>query len=318
MGRLYGRKMSLALSYDTAFLAELLDALSQKEENRLVSRKDTVFSFSNCLVLPPKNKEGDIGLPFLAAGAVNIILAQLTLRDKIEDAGKWKAFPWKWAAKTMSKQYKQAAVAMNRWRFPLQEIEKLAAQQKHRENEFTQNAHHSLNTNAEEALNYFSKTTAIITGKVFQHSARLVGKESEMRKMYSLGNRFGKLVYLLDALEDFEKDRKQGAFNAIAAAYGLTAPKLNEIDRLRVTGIIFDLQKSLDKALKSLALPVNKKETFCRRLKVNLESRLDTEGGKCDHSTFSSTRSHTACKTPKIGQSAAEIWQYARQKSKRL
>ncbi|HEU0176708.1 MAG TPA: DUF5685 family protein [Blastocatellia bacterium] len=57
----------------------------------------------------------------------------------------------------------------------------------------------------------------------FAHGARAVGRPEApdvVDAMRRLGYDFGKLVYLLDAFEDYEKDWREGEFNALRAAFG--------------------------------------------------------------------------------------------------
>jgi hypothetical protein len=165
----------------------------------------------------------------------------------------------------------------------------LARQQKIREREWK----------AAESLDYFSESTALITGIIFQHSAGIAVKKKQkslMRNMFALGYHLGRLVYLLDAREDFEKDRKKGTFNAIAAAYGITEGKPDESIRTQVIERILDEKEEILERLRKLAIPGEKVRAFSRRLHVNLGRRLNAcEGNAHKHQP-------AACTFPSIEQ----------------
>jgi Family of unknown function (DUF5685) len=55
----------------------------------------------------------------------------------------------------------------------------------------------------------------------FAHGVRLVGRADLQPAMRELGREFGRLIYLLDAFEDYERDARRGEFNAIRAAWAL-------------------------------------------------------------------------------------------------
>jgi hypothetical protein len=155
---------------------------------------------------------------------------------------------------------------------PVHRIAALACQQSTRENHFR------INGDAGMALNYFSEPTAIITGIIFQHASRLAGKPQHMQDMYAVGYNLGKIVYILDAWEDFQKDFKKGNFNAIAAAYLIPD---GEPDNASINRVTEELRASKTKIIKKLhCLPISKEKMrlFSRRLEINLHQRLKASG----------------------------------------
>jgi hypothetical protein len=172
----YGHKMRLFLNHDITFFAEVLAELSgkSKEENQW----SPAFYRSNCFVLP--GKQDRIPLPFSIAAAVNILLAKLTIADKVDDSRRTTFF-WKWVKARISKPELNALEQLEAWKFPLERIFNLAHQQKIREQE-----PHKY-SGAEAALDYFSESTAVITGIIFQNAARISGKKLLMRDMFTLG-----------------------------------------------------------------------------------------------------------------------------------
>jgi hypothetical protein len=76
-----------------------------------------------------------------------------------------------------------------------------------------------------------------------------------MQDMYAVGYNLGKIVYILDAWEDFQKDFKKGNFNAIAASYQIRDAELDKVSINRVTE---ELRASKTKIIKKLhCLPIS-------------------------------------------------------------
>jgi hypothetical protein len=76
-----------------------------------------------------------------------------------------------------------------------------------------------------------------------------------MQNMYAVGYNLGKIVYIPDAWEDFQKDFKKGNFNAIAAAYQIRDAELDKVSINRVTE---ELRASKTKIIKKLhCLPIS-------------------------------------------------------------
>jgi len=261
--------MRLFLNHDIIFFAEILAELSgeSKEKNQWAP----AFYRSNCFVLP--GEQDRIPLSFSIAAAVNILLAKLTIADKVEDS-KRTAFSWKWVKTRISRRELKALEQLEAWKFPIERIMTLAHQQKIRERD----SHKYLG--AEAALDYFSESTAVITGIIFQNAARISGKKPLMRDMFTLGFLFGKLVYLLDAREDFEKDSKKGNFNAIAAAYNIPGMNPGERCKQDVTGMIGNLSRKIISRINRLPISREKSRLFAQRLKVNLNKRLRAKDSK--------------------------------------
>lgn len=269
IGSRYGHKMRLFLNHDITFFAEILAELSgeSKEKNQWAP----AFYRSNCFVLPGKQER--IPLSFSIAAAVNILLAKLTIADKVDDSRRTTFF-WKWLKTRISRRELNALKQLEAWKFPLERILTLAHQQKIREQE----PHKYPGAGA--ALDYFSESTAVITGIIFQDAARISGKESLMRDMFTLGFLFGQLVYLLDAWEDFERDIKKGNFNAIAAAYNIPGLKPGGRCKQDVTGMIGNLSRKIISKLNRLPISREKSRLFAQRLKVNLNKRLRAKDNK--------------------------------------
>jgi hypothetical protein len=269
VGKQFGHKMRLSVNYDIAFLAGILSELSGETEK--ACQWDHAFYHANCFILPR-----EVPPSFSIAAAVNVLLAKLTVDDKIEDSSNRRIRPWRWLGNLMVQPFDRARRQLDELKFPVNRILELADRQQERESE----SRDSCRIYSEAALDYFSEPTAIITGIIFQQAARAVGKQPEMRNMFALGFNFGRMTYLLDALEDFEKDRKEANFNAVAAAYGSTDETLNENLGKRVRNVILESKEKILERLEKLPIPKETIAVFSRRLTVNLKKRLRTGNSK--------------------------------------
>lgn len=269
IGTHYGHKMRLFLNHDAAFLARLLSQLSG--ENKNGGEWERAYFRSNCFVMPKEvSRVGEM------AAAVNMLLAELNLEDKIQDAGPKREWPWKWLKRKTSVPGREAMQRLKEWRFPVGRISLLAKEQREREQEPCR------------SLEYYSEPTAIITGIVFQRAGMLANrdddnkndKKKENKKLYAMGFSFGRLAYILDALEDFKKDRRKGEFNAIAAAYGYpgSMPEPSPFHRERTVALLTDLRESVTRLLRDLPVTAEFADYYSRRLKGNLNRRLRLAG----------------------------------------
>ena len=94
-------------------------------------------------------------------------------------------------------------------------------------------------------LRRLASPTAAATAMFFAHGARAVGRPESAGAMRRLGYYFGRLVYLLDAFEDYEKDWRQGEFNALRAAFGWTTESLTAEQRRRVAEGLLELRRRI-------------------------------------------------------------------------
>jgi hypothetical protein len=106
--------------------------------------------------------------------------------------------------------------------------------------------------------------------------------------MHALGQAFGTLVYLLDALDDYRRDGRTGNFNALRAAYGLSEERLPAQYREWVVTRLWQIAAEIESLLHHLHIAAVQADRFAERLKMNLSLRLD--GGKAT--------GHRACRIP--------------------
>jgi hypothetical protein len=91
--------------------------------------------------------------------------------------------------------------------------------------------------------------------------------------MRRLGYDFGRLVYLLDAFEDYEKDCRQGEFNALRAAFGWTTESLTAEQRRQAVEGLLELRRRIVNRISTLPIPESYARLFSERLDYNLSRK---------------------------------------------
>lgn len=253
IGSLYGNKARLLLNHDTVFLAETLSALGGETP----SDWGKPYQSFNCLSLP--KSEMPIALQF--AATANLVLTEFKLADHVADERKRR---YKLAQKTFSSEFQTAENLLKDWNFPLREIRTLLDSQNRRET-------------TEKSLDEFAFPTAETTGIFFREGAKRIGKNEFENHAYELGFAFGKLVYLLDAFEDYAQDFRDGKFNAFRAAFGLTEEKLSPVSKRKIAGVLRETESAIAAKISELPIAESQKTLFVSRLADNLRRKIKTE-----------------------------------------
>ena len=239
IGREYGHRFRLLLNHDTVFLGEVLMALSP------IKIEDPAYRARNCMTLP-----ADLPLPLRYAAAANVVLSQFKAEDHAADTG---ARLWRLASRVLSPAYRKASAQLKAWSFPLEAVSAPLRRQSEIER-------------GPASLEAFAAPTANATALFFNHGTALIGRPDLGVAMHNFGYGFGRLVYLLDAFEDFERDVREGTFNALAAL-GLDVKWAKR--ELRSIG------SELNAILAGLPAAPDRIREFQARLRSNLESRLE-------------------------------------------
>ena len=212
MGRLYGQKSRFLLNNDAVFLAELLSAMAP--EGSPVPDWHRSFQSYNCLSLPGGPAEMPLALQ--VAATVTLVMSEFKVADQLDDGGHGK---WKLAHRIYSQSFCAASGRMKEWGFPVASMWERYQTQRPREQEVQAK---SKPRGVIQILEYVAEPTATVTGWTFQHGAGVVGAAIETQQtMAALGSAFGRLVYVLDALDDYREDLKRGDFNALQSAFQL-------------------------------------------------------------------------------------------------
>lgn len=252
MGSLFGQKSRLLLNHDTVFLAEILSALSGAK----VGDWQKSYQSFNCLSLPKSAMPESLKF----AAATNIILTEFKLADHQADEGKRR---YKLARNAFSSEFQTAEKLFNEWNFPLREVKEILQSQTAREN-------------THKSLDELAFPTAETTAVFFREGVRRIGRPELETEAFETGFAFGKLVYLLDAFEDFEKDFRARQFNAFRAAFDLRQEKLSPESKRKIAAILREAERDVIEKIAGLPLSENQKTLFIARLSENLERKLKT------------------------------------------
>jgi hypothetical protein len=228
MGALYGQRTRLLLNHDAVFLAELMISHTAEPD------WSPAYRSFNCASVPRENRP--VALEFAATAAVT--MAHFKVVDQREDSG---GLHWRAAQRFFYPGYRKAERKLRGWQFPVDELTATLATQRRREA-------------GKVSFAQVAEPTAAATALFFQYGARMISRPELEQTMSAIGNRFGTLIYLLDAHEDRARDARTGEFNALAA--------FPDIDsRAEILRLTRELEPMLPK-------------TLAARLCVNIEERL--------------------------------------------
>jgi hypothetical protein len=261
LGRAYGQRARLLLNHDAVFLGELLSLLSGEDHQGW----GRAYQSYNCLALP--RDAAGMPLPLRFAAAANIVLTDFKIADHLSDTRRLR---WRWARRALSRASRRAADELRACGFPPAELWPLLATQDACEAELTRP--HALS--ADEALARLAGPTARATAMFFEYGARAVGCEAAALRMAALGDAFGRLVYALDAFEDYERDARRSEFNALRAAHRWYSEKLTAPQRRESVARLRRLEAEIVAALNRLPLTPEEAALFAERLRRNVADKL--------------------------------------------
>ncbi len=217
----YGRMAQMMLNYDLTFLALLLTGLYEPE---------TRFEEHRCIPHPvTKHRMADNEAISYAADMC-VLLSYQKLRDDWEDEGKQtrraEAALLRSSYRRVSEKYPRQAKAVERNIRLLHEAER-------------QNRHD---------IDYVAGLTGHFLAEVF------VWKEDEWQEeLRQMGFFMGKFIYLMDALEDVEKDRKCGSYNLFSEYGDVWRPGVQK----EIQGVLTDMMTAASKAFERLPVLEN-------------------------------------------------------------
>jgi hypothetical protein len=263
IGRLYGQKARLLLNNDTVFLAELLTALSG--DDRELSGWAAEYRSYNCLSLP--SAAGDMPVALQLAAAATMVMAEFKIADRIADS---QGRGWKLARRFLDNSIKRATSALKGWEFPVDELRECWTAQIDRE----RSAAIPAGMNWDEVLLLYADPTATAAGLFFEQGARIACGGLAAAEMRAVGGSFGELIYVLDALEDYEKDAASRGFNPLRLALPGAGQRLGGEDRDRTIGVLHEIRLKIESGLARLPIPADQAGLFIGRLRSNLSSRI--------------------------------------------
>jgi uncharacterized protein DUF5685 len=266
MGRLYGQRSRLLLNHDAVFLAELLTLLSAESSPW---NADKAYLSYNCLSLP--GSEDRMPRALQLAAAANILLTEFKVTDRIKDGG---LVRWRLVQRFFSGGFRRATAMLRRLDFPVDELRRLQDRQDEREAN-----PNSPRRNPAASLRRLASPTAAATAMFFAHGARAVGRPEApdvAPAMRRLGYDFGRLVYLLDAFEDYEEDWRRGEFNALRAAFGWATESLTAEQRRQAVEGLLELRRRIVNRISTLPIP----ESYARLFSDRLDNSLSRKTGR--------------------------------------
>ena len=187
IGKCAGTCARFTLTYDCAFLSAVIHNLLGC---------DVVIKREHCIVHPitkrPVARPDDISI---SIGALNVILAYFKVVDDINDNGRGR----------MAKLFLNGAFKRAKKREP--NLEKIVRENYAKLSEFEKAGEDSIDKIADPFANLLA-----------QLSNELL-KDKSTEASYQYFYNFGKWIYLIDALDDYDKDIKKGNYNPFYAAY---------------------------------------------------------------------------------------------------
>lgn len=199
MGKTCGQFSRLFLNYDFAFLAMVL----APDDIPCVS------GCKGCLLHPVKGRPCcEEGRWLELAAAESVILTYWKLRDSVADSGFFKSLPARFLSVCLRPGYQRA-----RKKCPdfdrevislLDELEKL-----------------------EQEGSPSIDRTADCFARILKATVPRTGEEGQTRALEQLLYHVGRWIYLIDGVDDLEKDKKSGNYNPVAARF----PQWTEKDK---------------------------------------------------------------------------------------
>ena len=255
IGECCGQAARMGLSYDVTFLSVILHN---------IAGQDVKIEKSHCLTHCIRARQmADVDEMAKQLGAFNTILVYYKYTDDIADGDKGKGKRW-W----FSSGYKRAKKA-----YP--EIENIVrecmAEQQKTEAEKT------------DSLDRAADASARLIAKVCDYILGEKRTDSTYRLFYSVG----KWIYLIDALDDYDKDVKKGAYNPFVLAYnegGRVALIENHKDE--ITFVFHSLFYDIRECLSNITFHFNRDLSDNILLRgLPMMTKKIMEGGTCGKAT---------------------------------
>lgn len=257
IGKVYGHKERLLLNFDVVFLSELLTSIYGQD------KVNDVVPYS-CMSLPKDEDEIAIHLKYCAS--INVLLSSYKILDNdIDSKYKWNL--WKALSKLTNKNFKKSQDVLSGYGLSVGTINKLIEEQFDRENR------REFYDDVNQHLEYYYSTTAEITGLVFKHGLVEHTDVITDEQMYDLGKNFGKIVYLIDAIEDYEQDVKKGQFNPLIISYKSDLKNQLQETKNEILGSL----ENINTIINSLNIDENTKAQFISRLSLSIHQKLNAD-----------------------------------------
>ena len=185
MGKEYGLLSRFLLSYDGAFYVMYKMALSQDK----ICAKQSRCSFNPCKKCMKITCNGDI---YKIASTITVVLAYFKLVDNLHDSKFLKKL-------LLYVVYPYFLILKNRAKKKNSELFRIV--------EDGMTSQFDVEKNENSSIDLSAHNTAHILGQLFSYN------EEDKEKVYEFGYHLGRVVYFLDAFDDYDDDVKNKLFN---------------------------------------------------------------------------------------------------------
>ena len=219
IGQVCGHAARMGLSYDVTFLSVILHN---------IAGIDVKIEKSHCLTHCIRSRQmADVDEMTRQLGALNTALVYYKYTDDIADGdrGRGKRLWFKKGFKKVKQKYP--------------EIERIVRENLTRQEQTEKAKTDSLDRAADATANMLAEFSDYVLG------------DKATRNTHNLFYAVGKWIYLIDALDDYDKDVKKGAYNPFVLAYGaesrkalLEGEKGDEV-RFVFNALFFDIRENL-------------------------------------------------------------------------
>lgn len=245
----FGNLPRLTLNYDMTFLAILLDSFEESSCKYVRQR---------CIIHPVKKRVVIIDNPFLDYAAFcNVALVYYKLLDNVKDDNSAKSRVYSFFLKSYLKGSKsELKPTMHFIEKSLNDLSLLESEPKGK--------------TLDEFCHPFAELTAFIISSFYK-------EQVFYKNLYKLGYNLGKWIYLIDALDDLEKDMKENKFNAINNSFnGENLPYEEFYKKIenRIDFVLVASAAQCDNSLKELPLKKNI-DLLNNILKYGLMEKMD-------------------------------------------
>lgn len=256
IGKVCGTKGRLVLNYDLTFLSVLLHN---------ISNIDVKIENQTCIIHPIKKRS--VAIPDKLTeriASLNVILAHYKLNDDVLDNGKGKikrAF--------FSKPYKKAKKLEPK-------LDEIVCKRYDELLKYERSNGDSIDFSADPFGQMMQEVVKELVGEIFDEN------------LSNLSYNLGKWIYLIDALDDFDKDKKKNNFNVFVNSYKDMENKSQLVDKnAQSLSLIFgSILNEIEKSAKQLKFNFNNDLiTNVLLLGLKAQTKQIMENKKCKNTT---------------------------------
>lgn len=179
----YGRIGQVALNFDMTFLNIVLTGLYEPQEDVQQER---------CIMHPLHQHTRRCNETSNYAADMTIVLTYLKCEDDVQDERKPQSYLMKQFLKRKFKEVEK--------RYPKKIMAIRSALQKNEE----------LEQSASDDLDALASLTGCMMGEIFSYK-----EDRWQQPLYQMGDYLGRFIYLMDAYDDLEEDKRKGEFNPL-------------------------------------------------------------------------------------------------------